>query len=297
MKCIRCGGDSQYQDRPDRRCPHCGGEVAFETKQGDPVSDEFFLRTIQRTSADGSLRFCPKHVYYDLWRSLGKPPQRFDELWDRFCAVHGTPAGTVTPWPARWDADAREADIGDYSFERAIITDSAWMVDFLLANNFHFETSSAILSIDGYPNDRFAAIRAMLHRNPRIIVIAVHDASYEGCQLARRLVSEEEWFRDHGHVVDIGLLPSHRHIYTDLATPRETPAPVEGTNAEARWLSKYTLDLGVVRPEKIMRRLFQATRFYAGLWSQPLAPGELHIDPDLLGPKQTRGRSRPSEED
>jgi DNA-directed RNA polymerase subunit RPC12/RpoP len=290
MICIRCGGASQYQDRPDRRCPHCGGEVAFETKHGDPVSDEFFARTLERVSSDGSLHFCPRHVFYDLWRSLGKAPARFDELWQRWCTVHGTPAGTVTPWPARWDADAREADIGDYSFERVIITDSAWMVDFLLANNFHFETSSAILSIDGYPTDRFASIRSMLHRNPRIIVIAVHDASHEGCQVAQRLVSEDGWFREHGHVVDIGLLPSHRRTYTDLATPRETPAPLLGTSADARWLSKYTLDLAVVRPEKIMRRLFRATRVYATLWSQPGAPGEVHTDPDLLGPRVSRHR-------
>jgi hypothetical protein len=290
MKCIRCYGDSQYQDRPDRRCPHCGGEVAFETKEGDPVSDEFFFRTIDRTSSGGSLRFCPRHVYYDLWRSLGKAVPRFDEMWERWCAVHGTPTGMVTPWPARWDADAREADIGDYSFERVIVTDSSWMVDFLLANNFHFETSSAILSIDGYPTDRFASIRAMLHRNPRIVVIAVHDASHEGCQLARRLVTEDGWFRDHGHVVDVGLLPIHRHIYKDLCKPLDTPTPALGTNAESRWLSKYTLDLAVVRPEKMMRRLFQAARIYATLWSQPGAPGEIHTDPDLLGPKHSRTR-------
>jgi hypothetical protein len=265
----------------------------FDTKAGDPVSDDFFARTLQRVSSDGSLRYCPRHVYFELWRSLGRPPERFEALWDRWCAVHGTPSGVVTPWPARWDAGAREADIGDYSFERAIITDSAWMVDFLLANNFHFETSSAILSIDGYPNDRFASIRAMLHRNPRIIVIAVHDASYEGCQLPRRLVSEEEWFRDHGHVIDIGLLPSHRHTYTHLSLPRETPAPVAGPHGEMRWLSKHWLDLAVVRPEKLIRRLFRATRVYANLWSHPVAPGEFHIDPDLLGPRVSRTREEP----
>jgi hypothetical protein len=293
MKCIRCGGVSQHQDRKERRCVHCGGEAAFNTRDGDPVSDEFFARTLERLSADGSLRYCQRHVYYELWRSLGRPPQRFDALWQRWCSVHGTPSLVVTPWPARWDADARETDIGDYSFERVIITDSAWMVDFLLANNFHFETSSAILSIDGYPNDRFASIRSMLHRNPRIIVIAVHDASYEGCQLAHRLVSEDGWFREHGHVVDIGLLPGHRHTYVDLAEPREAPVPLVGNNADARWLAKYKLDLGVVRPEKIMRRLFRATRVYATLWSQPGARGEVHVDPDLLGARVSRKREEP----
>lgn len=293
MKCIRCGGTNQARERRERRCQHCSGEMAFDTRDGDPVSDEFFARTLERLSSDGSLKYCPQHVYYELWRSLGRAPARFPELWQRWCDVHGTPPLTVTPWPARWDADAREADIGDYSFERVVITDSAWMVDFLLANNFHFETSSAILSIDGYPHDRFASIRAMLHRNPRIIVIAVHDASFEGCQLARRLVTEDGWFREHGHVIDIGLLPYHRHTYTNLARPRETPVEADGLSGDRRWLSKNTLELAVVRPEKIMRRLFRATRVYAGLWNQPGAAGEVHVDPDLLGPRVSRTREEP----
>jgi DNA-directed RNA polymerase subunit RPC12/RpoP len=289
MKCIRCKQDSEYKQRTDRRCPHCGGEIAFEPREGDPISDDMFARVLHLTSAGGSVRYCKQHVYYDTWRQLGMKPAKFDELWDRWCAVHGTPEGLVTPWPARWDAGAREPDLGDYSFDRVIICDNPWIVDFLLANNFHFETSSAILTIDGYPNDRFATIRAMLQRNPRIIVLAVHDASYEGCRIAKRLVSEDGWFRELGHVVDIGLLAEHRFSYKQYCYPRAEPAPLDGESPDARWLSTHRLDLSIVRPERTLRRLFRATRVYASLWTQPIAHGQVHLDPELLAPHQGRG--------
>jgi DNA-directed RNA polymerase subunit RPC12/RpoP len=300
MKCIRCDRESEYAERVARRCPHCGGEVAFEPREGDPLSDDVFVRTMERTSAEGTLRFTPGHLYYDLCRNLGKgamltlPRARFDQLWDRWVAVHGVPAGTVTPWPDRGVFAAREADLGDYSFDRVVITDHAWMVDFLLANNFHFETNSAVLSIDGHPADRFALLRGMLRKNPRIIVIAVHDASVEGCALPRRLVTEDGWFRDHGHVIDVGLTAAHRDLYGEMWLPRAEPAPLAGEGADAEWLARYSLDLAVVRPEKAMRRLFRATRAYNAVLAQPTAPrvGEVHTDPALLGPgplKQQRG--------
>lgn len=289
MKCIRCNLHSEYRQRIDRKCPHCGGEVAFEPRDGDPISDDMFTRVLKKTSSGGSLRYCPRHVLYELCHALGTLPANFEALWQRWCDVHGEPEGVVKPWPARWDASARESDIGDYSFDRAIITDSAWMVDFLLANNFHFETSSAILSIDGYPHDRFDTIRGMLQRNPRIIVIAVHALSYEGCQLPQRLVSEDGWFREHGHVVDVGLLPEHRRLYGELARPRDEPAPDDGSGPDARWLSTHMIELEAVRPEKAMRRLFRASRIYSSLINEPWVPGRIHADPTLLGPKLSRG--------
>lgn len=297
MKCIRCQGESEYAERPARRCPHCGGEVAFEPRDGDPVTDEAFARTLERVSAEGTLRYAPAHLYYELCRTLGKGTrvtlarERFDGLWARWQSVHGAPEGVVTPRPVQAAAAAtREADLGDYSFDRAIITDSAWMVDFLLANNLHFETNSAVLSIDGHPADRFEEIRAMLRKNPRIVVIAIHDASVEGCALPRRLVTEDGWFRDHGHVVDGGLTPAHRELYSELWRPRAQVAPPAGAGPEAEWLSRYMLDLAVVRPEKAMRRLFRATRIYNAIVNAAGGPavGEVYTDAALLGPGKNR---------
>ncbi|KIG19561.1 Permeases of the major facilitator superfamily protein [Enhygromyxa salina] len=248
-----------------------------------------FARTIDRVSAEGKLRFTEGQLYYELCRTLG-PVARgvFEQLWARWLAVHGAPAMIVTPWPTQAAAPTlREDDIGDYSFDRVVITDHAWIVDFLLCNNFHFETNSAVLSIDGHPAGRFEMIRAMLHKNPQIIVIAIHDASSEGCQLPRRLVTEDGWFREHGYVVDAGLTPAHRELYGELWQARE---PIgESANADdpdAQWLSRYMLDFAVVRPEKAMRRLFRASRRYGALLDLPNGPrvGEVYTDKELLGP-------------
>jgi hypothetical protein len=296
MNCIRCGTPGQVRQSPPRdakRCPRCGNELAFDPSAGDPLSDKIFARTIDRVSAEGKLRFTAGHLYYELWRTLG-PIARdlFNRLWARWQAVHGTPAAVVTAWPTQ-DATAptlREADIGDYSFERVVISDSAWIVDFLLCNNFHFETNSAVLSIDGHPRGRFEMVRGMLHKNPQIIVIAIHDASIEGCAMPHRLVTEDGWFRDHGYVIDAGLTPAHRELYGELWQSRSTPAEIHDPDGpddpDAQWLSRYMLDFAVVRPEKAMRRLFRATRRYGALLSEDNGPrvGQIFTDKELLGP-------------
>lgn len=297
MTCLRCGKHSEYTPAAGRRCPHCGAEAAFEPREGDPVSDALFAETLGRVSSDGTLRFTAGQLYYELCRTLGPGTRetldrpRFDGLWARWQAVHGAPPGLVAPWATRPGAGPREVDIGDYSFDRVVITDSAWMVDFLLANNFHFETNSAVLSMDGHPAGRFDMIRGMLRRNPRIIVIAIHDASVEGCSLARRLVTEDGWFREHGHVVDVGLSAAHRALYSELWRPRAEPleAPA-GADAEAEWLCRYSLDLAVVRPEKALRRLFRASRKYMAFLTEPGAPatGQVLRDDALLGPGKHR---------
>jgi hypothetical protein len=295
MICIRCGTRSNA--RPSlpveaRRCRQCNSEIAFAPSAGDPLSDKGFARTIERVSAEGKLRFTVDQLYYELCRTLGPVARElFDRLWTRWQEVHGAPANIVTPWPKQGTAPTlREADIGDYSFDRVVITDSAWMVDFLLGNNFHFETNSAVLSIDGHPADRSEMIRGMLHKNPRIVVIAIHDASVTGCAVANRLITEDGWFRDHGHVVDVGLNPVHRELYGDLS--QQSKGLDDGRDADdAQWLSHHTLDLAMVRPEKIMRRLFRASRRYAEmLIADSLRVGEVYLDDELLGPgKHKRG--------
>jgi DNA-directed RNA polymerase subunit RPC12/RpoP len=300
MICIRCGtrGNVRSPARTEaKRCLHCGSEIAFAPSAGDPLSDKGFARTIERVSAEAKLRFTVDQLYYELCRTLGPVAREvFDGLWTRWQAVHGTPAGIVTPWPAQGTTPTlREADIGDYSFDRVVITDSAWMVDFLLCNNFHFETNSAVLSIDGHPADRSEMIRGMLHENPRIIVIAIHDASVKGCGLAQRLITEDGWFRDHGYVIDVGLNPVHRELYGDLCQPREHLGDgLDAADPDAELLVREPLDLAMVRPEKVMRRLFKASRRYATMLTEPDGPrvGEVYLDDELLGPgKHKRGAS------
>ena len=296
MICIQCGKRSNFPRHgsdEDKRCEHCGAAIAFAPRAGDPVNDKVFARALGRVSAEDKLRFTEDQLYYELRRILG-PLERpgFDGLWARWQAVHGPHPGLVKPWPAHGEVTPlREADIGDYSFERVVISDSAWIVDFLLANNFHFETNSALLAIDGHPPERFELVRTMLRQNPEVVVIAIHDASLEGAAMARRLVTEEGWFRDHGLVFDVGLSPAHRELYEGLWQLRpDAPDGLEDVDplelSEADWLARYVLDFAVVRPEKVMRRLFRASRHHRDLLTkgEGLRVGEPYRDDVLLGP-------------
>ena len=104
-----------------------------------------------------------------------------------------------------------EADIGDYSFDRAVICDRAETVDLLVANNFHFENNCAVLSIDGYPRGPFETIRKMLKRNPQAAGrdAARRDAGrLQTCAIASPMIPE--WFDGKLRIVDLGLAASSR---------------------------------------------------------------------------------------
>ena len=107
----------------------------------------------------------------------------FDGLWQKW---HQRARQPARPHRAQVEAraanDRRKADLGDYSFDRAVICDRARTVDLLIANNFHFENNCAILSIGGYPKGPFELVRTMLKRNPKLQVFALHDASVRRLQ-------------------------------------------------------------------------------------------------------------------
>jgi hypothetical protein len=190
------------------------------------------------------------------------PRAEFERMWDRWGMVHGKSKGVIARKPQESKpARALEPDIGDYSFDRAVICDRARTVDLLLANNFHFENNCAVLSIGGYPQQAFETVRRMLRRNPRLEVFVLHDITQEGCRLAHRLATDPEWFRGMGiRIVDVGLRPSHARPFKKLLLPSARHAAGgEGISPEeARWLSKHMLELAVIRPEQVVKRLFRS---------------------------------------
>lgn len=186
----------------------------------------------------------------------------FEQLWQRWVTAHGNPPGVISRKPKRDPARLQEADIGDYSFDRAVICDRARTVDLLIANNFHFENNCAILSIRGYPPGPFETVRTMLKRNPKLQVFALHDASTPGCQLAHTLANDPLWFKGQVPVTDVGIRPRHAGPFRGLFLPRPDESLVEpgqGISAdERRWLNSYLLELAAIRPEQILKRLFRA---------------------------------------
>jgi hypothetical protein len=193
------------------------------------------------------------------------PREKFDLLLRRYTDAHGVPKTMIErkePVRRRVAPAAQSEEMLAYSFDRAVICDRAETVDFLIANQFHFENNCAVLGIHGYPEHAFETVRAMLRNNPRLAVIALHDATVEGCKLAHRLRNDSAWFKGGVPVVDIGLRPAHRDAFRgqeDSNDPRLRVEPGAGiSQVEAAWLAHSSLALAVVLPEQIIKRLFRA---------------------------------------
>jgi hypothetical protein len=209
------------------------------------------------------------YIAYKLF--LWKPPVTpaleqavFSSLLERWKRAHGSPAKLVRRVAPSSRNDSKKAlpkELVNYSFDRAVICDRPETVDLLLANNFHFENNCAVLSVDRYPEAVFDSVLEMLRRNPKIEVYALHDASAEGHDLARKLATSPEWFRGIGRVTDVGILVKHaakmRGLWKALPQPRAAAFP-DLSAEENAWLSAYTLELAAIRPEQIIKRLFRA---------------------------------------
>lgn len=307
MKCIHCENDCKYSERTDGRCPKCRKAFAFEPQTGSKVTDMAFKHAIDVVSANGTVRFLPEHVRYELQRrkvrdhgaskvsfSLsagaavvgiaagGLPagvcavifglfglmvwPRKhlradsFYGLWDTWCATHGVPANVIVKKETKALEPYRgQAEMEQYSFDRAVICDRPETVDLLLANNFHFENNCAVLAVGGYPPRAFDTVKAMLRQNPKLTVYVLHDATTEGCALAHKLASSPEWFKDRSRVVEVGIRPSHserlRGLWSEGTDASETP----GISAEERsWLRQHSAELFAIRPEQVIKRLFKA---------------------------------------
>lgn len=206
-------------------------------------------------------------VRWLIGRRSTTPPltrEAFETMWQTWLRTHGKPAGLIERAPQAAPRPPRrplEADIGDYSFDRAVICDRPETVDLLLANNFHFENNCAVLSADGYPPAPFETVRAMLKRNPRLQAFALHDATLAGCQLAHLLTHDPDWFAGQVPVIDVGLRPGQAGAFRGLwlATPQLAVVPEAGLKAsEVAWLQQYSLELAAVRPDQVLKRLFRA---------------------------------------
>jgi hypothetical protein len=189
----------------------------------------------------------------------------FESAYVRWKAAHGDPPGLFTPKAARKlhagpQAEAMRAELAQYSFDRAVITDTRQTADLLLANNFHFENNCAVLSVDGHPEHAFHTVRKMLRNNPKIEVYALHDCTPDGCTLAWTLRHDPAWFQGVGQVFDVALRPaqaskmkaSWTHGSGNVA---EHPALSED---DRKFLAAHSVELAAIRPEQLIKRLFRA---------------------------------------
>jgi hypothetical protein len=200
-----------------------------------------------------------------LLRPLDEPT--FTRHFEKWCVAHGTPKGLIErpPEGARPARRVSEADLADYSFDRAVICDRARTVDLLLANNFHFENNCAVLGVGGYPKMSFETVREMLRRNPRLQVFVLHDATPAGCNLAWKLANDPAWFKGRVRVIDVGLRPLNASFFKgSFIQAHQAVAPSKALSAtEQGWLGQYALELAAIRPEQVIKRLFKAMQGYS----------------------------------
>jgi hypothetical protein len=181
----------------------------------------------------------------------------------RWCEVHGKPRGLIEK-RARASAPYRDRvsdeELLGYSFDRALICDRPEIVDFFIANNFHFENNCAILGFNKYPEDVFEVVLRMLRNNPKLLVFALHDATMKGCGMAYTLANQDEWFKGRAKITDVGLRPEHADFFPGLEEPTEQRGYFGPgmSDSETAWLSRNLLSLEVIPPSQLIKRVFRA---------------------------------------
>lgn len=285
MRCLRCR--ERHEDEKAARCPACGAELAFKPSR-DGIHDAAFAAVLETVSGGGELRFCERQLYYELcWRlrdgsSVAVAPARWRRLYARWCAVYGEPRGLVAPAKRRRDT-TWDAELATYSFDRAVVTDRRDIAEVLLANHFHFENNCAVLTVDGYPEASFDLVRRMLRNNPRLVVLAVHDATPSGAKLPALLAQDKRWFKDYGTVIDGGLGADHAAVLEGVWLPAARGA--SGAPRGKRFLDRYRLEVPAFRPGLLLRRVFRAIHRHAE--AEPLTRAErargYRSDPSVFG--------------
>ncbi|MBW4493889.1 MAG: hypothetical protein KME26_12545 [Oscillatoria princeps RMCB-10] len=181
------------------------------------------------------------------------------------------PVGKMLPPPREERLPAEvSTELTAYSFDRAVICDSAVIAQVLIANNFHFENNCAVLSVTGYPQSIFSTVLEMLTRNPDLKVYALHDASPRGVTLTYHLRTSPNWFQNcNVAIYDLGLLPrqifASRNVFVRASEEsardaKQMPAEVRQSlsASELEWLEAGNfVELESFTPQKLIQVLNQ----------------------------------------
>lgn len=199
-------------------------------------------------------------------------PERFQEYLNNWQLVNPID-GILTLSEQRNLPTSINSDITSYSFERVVVCDSREIANLLIANNFHFENNSAVLSIDGYPENIFDTVMQMLRRNDNLKVYVLHDASPSGVSVVNTISTNPDWFSNTSNssvtIYDLGLLPrqvfNNSNFFTQISEnfareAQELPSQVKQdlTEEEIKWLEtgKF-VELESFTPQRLLRVISQ----------------------------------------
>ena len=203
---------------------------------------------------------------------------QFEEYLSQWIKINGEPVKILSqkPIPLLPPSPNSEAIIYrsatlTYQFDRVVVCNRTAVAQLLIRNNFQLENSCAVLTIDGYPADTFAATLEVLHRNPKLKVYALHDASPHGVQMVYRLRQEKMWFPNITiPIIDVGMMPRQVMNNLDLSTgnskkvaqaARRMPPIVRDSllPAELKWLDMGCyIDLESFSSQQIIQILQRA---------------------------------------
>jgi hypothetical protein len=225
-------------------------------------------------------------------KELTATPEQVESWYRRWIKLNGDPGKLLSSPSAAGKSSAPiriNPELKNYSFDRAVICERAEIAQCLIANNFHFENNSAVLSVDGYPHDIFADVMDMLRRNPNLSVYALHDASKKGIQLPHILNTDERWFADSKvKIFDLGLIPRQildRSVFLERDVAQHTiPEAVARTlqPEELRWLEAGNfVSIESFPPQTLLRVIAQGI----GKSRDPQSSDALV--PVILGPDPT----------
>jgi hypothetical protein len=163
-------------------------------------------------------------------KQLTATPHDVDGWYGRWTRINGDSGKLLPPVSGFSKPHRINPELKNYSFDRAVVCERREIAQCLIANNFHFENNSAVLSLDGYPNDIFEPVMEMLRRNPDLSVYALHDASSRGVQLPHILNTDPRWFAGSKvKIFDLGLLPRQildRSVFVEVQPMRDrVPIP------------------------------------------------------------------------
>ena len=203
-------------------------------------------------------------------------PEKFQEYLNSWKAVN--PIDEILTLPTQQNLpNSINSDITAYSFDRVVVCDSAEIANLLIANNFHFENNSAVLSIDGYPENIFNTVMEMLRRNDDLKVYVLHDASPKGVSVVNTLSTNPDWFVNNSNsnvtIYDLGLLPrqifknfsNNSNFFTQISEDfareaKELSSNVKEdlTEKEIKWLEagKF-VELESFTPQRLLRVISQ----------------------------------------
>ena len=199
-------------------------------------------------------------------------PEKFQDYLNSWKAVNPID-GILTVTEQKNVPSSINSDITYYSFDRVVVCDNAEIANLLIANNFHLENNSAVLSIDGYPQNIFDTVMEMLRRNDNLKVYVLHSASPSGVSVVNTLSTNSDWFANNSNsnvtIYDLGLLPrqvfNNSSFFTQISEDsareaQELPSDIKNdlTEKEIKWLEagKY-VELESFTPQRLLKVVSQ----------------------------------------